>query len=134
MKNASFIKLTVIISVMLIVVYLDTCSNSKNVTDCNKMADEHWSRDKYTQWLIDSLGITSDTMLYWNPLEQEWTYLSHHLPDSKTQQYYEMIGKYEQFSRGWDDYSDFTSQHRSDYLECRHKASEVSRLLPTTPH
>ncbi len=29
-----------------------------------------------------------------------------HLPDTKTQQYYEMIGKYDQFAGGWDDYWD----------------------------
>jgi len=29
---------------------------------------------------------------------------THHLPDTKTQQYYEMIGKYDQFVGGWQDY------------------------------
>jgi len=31
------------------------------------------------------------------------TEISHHLPDTRTQQYYEMTGKYNQFSWGWDD-------------------------------
>ena len=90
-------------------------------------ADGHWSEDVgYNQWLIDSLGITSDTMRYWNPVEQEWTYLSHHLPDGKTQQYYEMIGKYEQFRWGWDDFSDITknSVNRSSYVEMRHISND----------
>jgi len=84
-------------------------------------ADQHWSEDGYTQWLIDSLGITSDTARYWDPEKQEWTYLSHHLPDKKTQQYYEMIGKYEQFRWGWDDYQDESkfSQNRDFYLDMR---------------
>lgn len=89
-------------------------------------ADGHWSRDEYTQWLIDSLGITSDTMRYFDPVKQEWTYLSHHLPDTKTQQYYEMVGKYEQFRWGWDDYSDITktSDFRNTYVIMRKDSND----------
>jgi hypothetical protein len=29
-------------------------------------ADAHWFKDDYTQWLIDSLDITSDTTRYWD--------------------------------------------------------------------
>lgn len=46
------------------------------------------------------------------------TYLpgyTHHLPETKTQQYYEMIGKYpEQFGNAWDD-ADFLSGRYSGY-------------------
>jgi hypothetical protein len=89
-------------------------------------ADGHWSRDEYTQWMIDSLGITSDTMRYFDPVKQEWTYLSHHLPDTKTQQYYEMVGKYEQFRWGWDDYSDVTktSDFRNAYVIMRKDSND----------
>ncbi len=76
-----------------------------------RWADDHWFEEEYVQWLIDSLGIdcpsydpVCDTCRYFDKEKQEWTYLSHHLPDKKTQQYYEMIGKYEQFRWGWDDY------------------------------
>lgn len=41
--------------------------------------------------------------------------ISHQLPSSKTQQYYEMIGKYEQFKAGWDDYTGFTGETRTVY-------------------
>ena len=49
-------------------------------------ADEHWSKE---QWELK--GGDSD----------EGT---HTLPSTKTQQYYEMIGKYNQFMQGWDDW------------------------------
>jgi len=84
-------------------------------------ADEHWSEDEYLRWLVTHLGIESDTATYWDPEKQEWTYLSHHLPDKKTDQYYEMIGKYEQFSWGWVDYdtTENFSLSRDSYLDMR---------------
>jgi hypothetical protein len=91
-------------------------------------ADEHWYEDEYKQWLIDRYDITSDTATYWDPVKQEWTYLSHHLPDSKTQQYYEMIGKYEQFSAGWDDWdttSTVVSENRDSYLNLRRDSNDL---------
>jgi hypothetical protein len=89
-------------------------------SECYDFADSHWSRDEYTQWLIDSLAITSDTTRYFDPVRQEWTYLPYHLPDTKTEQYYEMIGEYDQFRWGWEDYADATktSEYRITYLEC----------------
>lgn len=91
-----------------------------------KFADAHWFKDDYTQWLIDSLNIDSDTTRYYNAVTQEWTYLSHHLPDTKTQQYYEMIGKYEQFRWGWEDYSDITktSEFRNTYVIMRKDSND----------
>jgi hypothetical protein len=44
---------------------------------------------------------------------------THTLPETKTQQYYEMIGKYDQFKQGWDDWESTGSAmtpHR-DYYE-----------------
>lgn len=54
-------------------------------------ADEHWSKERWLQW--------------WNSLsrEDQDVYAHHELPDKKTQQYYEMIGKYQKFNAGWDD-------------------------------
>jgi hypothetical protein len=89
-------------------------------------ADAHWFKEDYTQWLIDSLDITTDTMRYWDDTKNEWTYLSHHLPDTKTQQYYEMVGKYEQFRWGWEDYSDLTktSVFRNTYVIMRKDSND----------
>jgi hypothetical protein len=87
-----------------------------------KFADQHWMEDNYRAWLQDSLGITSgsDQDSFWNKEKQRWDWLSHHLPDKKDQQYYEMIGKYDQFKYGWDDFPDDSSQpHRNFYLDLR---------------
>ena len=52
-------------------------------------ADVHWSKTKWRNGLV-TFNINEDN-------------LSHHLPEEKDQQYYEMIGKYNQFAVGWDD-------------------------------
>ena len=89
------------------------------------LADTTWFEDEYLQYLIDSLGITSDTAGFYDE-DFNWTYLSHHLPDKKTQQYYEMIGKYEQFRWGWEDYADASkfSQYRETYLDMRYISND----------
>jgi len=53
-------------------------------------ANTYWDEDTYRTWLAD------------NNLDEED--LTHQLPDSKSQQYYEMIGKYDQFRAGWEEY------------------------------
>ena len=87
-----------------------------------KFADTHWSEDVFKQWL--SIADTSEHP----PVE--------HLPDTKTQQYYEMIGKYDWFVTGWDDfpggiedYTDpskllgITTSNRELYLDMRADAN-----------
>ena len=49
-------------------------------------ADTHWSETRWLENYDDTHGST------------------HSLPGRKTQQYYEMIGKYDQFMSGWDDW------------------------------
>ncbi len=95
-------------------------------SEYRQYADLHWSEEDYTQWLYDEYGITSDTQPYYvDPLTGERSYFSHHLPSSKTGQYYEMIGKYEQFSYGWDDYMEPSSADREAYLNMRHDANDL---------
>ncbi|RKY61635.1 MAG: hypothetical protein DRP95_02590 [Candidatus Latescibacterota bacterium] len=55
-------------------------------------ADDHWSLDRYQAWR-DNYRARYDT-----------TWWTHSLPDRKDQEYYEMIGKYDQFAAGWEDY------------------------------
>jgi hypothetical protein len=105
-------------------------------TEYKGFADQFWSKDDYKRFLYDSLynkhpdqnipyEMVSDTFPYWDKNEHKWTYLTHHLPDRKTQQYYEMVGKYEQFRWGWEDYSDDTktSEKRGFYLDLRHSSN-----------
>lgn len=73
-------------------------------------ADTHWEKER---WLS-----------YYNPETDPST---HTLPDTKTQQYYEMIGKYDQFKQGWDDWyaggPDLTP-NRFYYEGLRHSSNE----------
>jgi hypothetical protein len=85
-------------------------------------ADENWSVVKYAEWIISTFyegqdpGIitSNDTSLppwkrvNWsrlNEAEREKNVGSHTLPPYADQQYYELIGKYFQFTAGWDDYT-----------------------------
>jgi len=87
-------------------------------------ADEHWNVVKYAQWLNENakdfeggenavhITINPDASL--PPWERvDWDAMhttelaipvfSHKLPPYGDQQYYELIGKYNQYSYGWDD-------------------------------
>jgi hypothetical protein len=82
-------------------------------------ADENWSVVDYAKWLIQyrnhSITIDETTpglqpweRVNWNELnaaENSESDLSHTLPRHGEQQYYEQIGKYHQYSSGWNDYS-----------------------------
>ncbi|HHI02768.1 MAG TPA: hypothetical protein ENL22_04550 [candidate division Zixibacteria bacterium] len=73
----------------------------------------------YRGWIyINYNGIVEDTGF------------TEHLPSTKTQQYYEMIGKYDQFRGGWDDYwtgdtaTVYLTEHRRIYMDMRKKAND----------
>jgi hypothetical protein len=90
-------------------------------------ANDHWSAAKYAEWLMNNYAyITEGQTLpadararifppdgVYNPEHLKWNELnnlegkiegrfSHRLPPFGDQQYYELIGKYVQFSKGWD--------------------------------
>ncbi len=95
-------------------------------------ADEHYSPIRYAQWLYKYIGdINSNVHISKSDLFNakydstggapfsylNWRYLNgkeyeigdgftHRLPVYGEQQYYELIGKYKQFSKGWDDEPD----------------------------
>jgi hypothetical protein len=83
--------------------YTDKGDNLR--TTFRSYADTHWSEERW-----ESLKDLNDPS-------------THMLPESKTQQYYEMIGKYNQFKKGWDDWRsdglDLTP-HRDYYESMRH--------------
>lgn len=82
-------------------------------------ANQHWSRDYYGEFL--------ETV----PPDHHFT---HTLPGTNTQQYFEMIGKYDQFVYGWDDatplprtYANLpfaSSERRLVYEDMRHAANK----------
>ncbi len=87
---------------------------------------EHWSVARYALWTITNLSSLNPnlqpdnyanlfldpnkTQVNWdvlNRLEEDiGGYYSHRLAPFRDQQYFEMIGKYQQFNPGWDDFGD----------------------------
>jgi len=74
-------------------------------------ANEHWNESEWREWM---------------GLHPEFGETTHTLPSTKTQQYYEMIGKYNQFKAGWDDYDDdgpALTANRNHYEGLRHNSN-----------
>lgn len=109
-------------------------------------ADQNWSVKRYAQWTLDNLQNLNPSLnkndypvfdnngnVVWselNKLESAIGYgYSHILPPHGEQQYYEEIGKYPQFSSGWDDFSgnDYhnLSPHFLNYSDQRGEANDL---------
>lgn len=84
-------------------------------------ANQHWSVEFYAKWTLQhATSINADVKpadykvfdsngnLNWSELNRLesalGSYYSHHLPYYGEQQYYELIGKYQQFAVGWDQF------------------------------
>jgi len=88
--------------------------NGNEQTDYYKsVADKNWSINKYAQWLVDQqftgFGVITDPQTSdLNTLRRQVNIVeaqnfSHQLPPFGDQQYYELIGKYQNFVVGWSD-------------------------------
>ncbi len=83
-------------------------------------AREHWDVSQYAQWTIDNIGSLNPTVdpaqyavfdatnaVNWTELNRQERaiggWYSHTLPAFGEQQYYELIGKYQQYYQGWAD-------------------------------
>jgi hypothetical protein len=89
----------------------------ENYADDYTNPEHNWSVVRYAEWLaeyqdadLSKIVISNDESL--PPWERvNWAELnlaekgSHHLYPHGEQQYYEMIGKYHQYSAGWNDYT-----------------------------
>ena len=88
----------------------------QDYADAYTNPDHNWSVLKYAEWLIQyedgdpNMIISNDPNI--PPWDQvNWTLLnasekgSHKLPPHGEQQYYELIGKYRQYSVGWNDFN-----------------------------
>ncbi|MEJ2627128.1 MAG: hypothetical protein P8078_01010 [bacterium] len=70
-------------------------------------ADANWDKEEWRDWMQQ---------------HPEFGDTTHTLPATKPQQYYEMIGKYDQFKAGWDDYYEGgpdVTEHRDRYMTMR---------------
>ncbi len=79
--------------------YLKWHGDGNSITDEFEAFNQaHWSENRYDKYLLLNYGVGDD-----DSVDAQYYEVSHHLPDTRTQQYYEMTGKYDQFSWGWDD-------------------------------
>jgi hypothetical protein len=117
-----------------------------------QFADDHFSVVKYAEWIMqyamqlnptinpsDCQGIVTSSNTQLKPWERiDWSKLNrceeaigaksgtgftHRLPLRPEQQYYELIGKYEQYNSGWDDAdvdaSNYLTKISSNFLKYR---------------
>lgn len=141
-----------------VVAYVYDNKGNRQTTDFQNYADAHWSVIKYVRWLADFRsanfsGIVTDpnAMPPWNGVN--WDSLNfyerliasgpdgrgftHTLPPHGEQQYYELIGKYPQYSSGWDDFPpgspDFLSLSARfrEYSQMRGKANDYYNIAST---
>lgn len=129
----------------------------RQTTSFQNYADEHWSVIKYVRWLADFrsanfsgivtdpnamppwVGVNWDSLNYYErviasgPNGRGFT---HTLPPHGDQQYYELIGKYPQYSPGWDDYAgeenfEEISPRFLEYSRMRGKANDFYNVSST---
>lgn len=116
-----------------IVAYTYNKKGDRQTGDFQVYADQHWSAARYANWTLQNAGTLNPAItdpgsynvfpngsndcnapfacVRWtelNRLERDISAASangytHQLPYYGAQQYYELIGKYDEFSRGWDD-------------------------------
>jgi len=97
------------------------------------LADAQWSEDAYWDWMAQVSNVDRnnlDGLRSW-----ERGHFSHFLPENKNQQYYENVGKYNQFIMGWRDFREdilgsevFTIE---TYLSNKFNGKELLRISPT---
>jgi hypothetical protein len=108
-------------------------------------ANKNWNIKKYGQWLKEQQfnGASNiDTSLGFEPLRQqinncEQINFSHTLPPFGDQQYYEVIGKYQNFIYGWltagpnitkNNYETYVLPQVQDYMSDRQKANDYFNI------
>jgi hypothetical protein len=108
-------------------------------------ADQRWSVVKYAHWINDNTSGVKVTIYapdaqHPNPWQQvDWVSLNaaedaisatgftHKLPPHGEQQYYELIGKYPQYARGWEDDIQADNLANPDYSSPEFKAYSIMR-------
>lgn len=80
--------------------------------DFRRFADSFWNRGDYFAW-TNSPGVDVATQY------------SHTLPETETQQYYELVGKYNQFLAGWQDSTGDPNESpmRLHYMDLQHASN-----------
>jgi hypothetical protein len=113
-KAAAFVGIEVAAWAM----YLNFNKEGQRIEDrYHAYAAEHWSEDEYWKWIAHHAGLPYDGTDNTREALRDWesSQFSHGLHRDQDQQYYEMIGKYHQFSWGWDDFRENNDISMSDY-------------------
>ncbi len=101
---------------------------NRKTDEFQNFANQHWSVKTYARWTLNNLKnlnpalnandyhvFDSNGNVVWQELNRLETDIgdgySHNLPLPGEQQYYELIGKYPQYSHGWDD----SNQNDTDF-------------------
>jgi len=100
-------------------------------------ADAHWFEGDTTGFVDGVYPNLADTtyrgwlLLNYQVVDDSSSEFTEKLPNTKTQQYYEMIGKYDQFRGGWDDYwagdtaTVYVTANRNHYMDMRKDANDM---------
>ena len=98
---------------------------AKYIDSLRVVFNDSCSNDPFCNGVDSSIQTTQDSVL----AMEEYLGFSHHLQFSKNQQYYENLGKYDQFKYGWSDFDSLSSNpvtpNRSLYLSERRKANDL---------
>jgi len=93
-------------------------------------ADQLWNEDAYWDWISVVSGINRQSMQALRDYEHET--FSHFLPEERNQQYYENIGKYNQFVVGWEDFrntlGDVSDLTFDDYLDGSYSGQDLTTI------
>ncbi len=90
-------------------VYFDSKKKGKDIEEeYEAYANHHWNEEAYRAEHQSYPGLPD----------------THTLPETHTQQYYEMIGKYNQFAPWWDDYDGTNSTNRLYYMDVRYDSNK----------
>ena len=116
--TTNYIKAGALVLIEAVSIYYDISYNKRGDAQTNMFqnyADNQWSVVNYAEYLgrkghpvtiNNSPGLTPWQRVNWAELNaaEDSLGLSHHLPIHGSQQYYELIGKYPQYSPGWNQY------------------------------
>ncbi len=147
-----YIKAAIFFAVEITLITVAVVNNNEGdelTAEFEAFADEHWSAVDYSNYMMahwQELGLSEPCVIDINdegnlqPWERvNWDELnhcegligvfSHRLPPHGQQQYYELIGKYKQYSSGWDEFNGTSynqvPQIMKDYAVMRGNANDA---------
>lgn len=112
--------------------FTNTKKGDEKTDEFEAFADAHWSEQEYWEAVAREAGLDPNDIDALR--EYEAQHFSHSLHREKDQQYYEMIGKYDQFNAGWDDtdtHRGRDSKHRLEYEDMRAEANSFYKKATT---